>query len=82
MTTERSQVINREIIDVPLEKLITHPNQPKTRNDVKKLADSIAAIGLIEPITAVAYEDTSTDEKGVQYMIVSGHRRQSATGRT
>ena len=69
---------NRTIIDVPLDKITAHPNQPKTRNDVKKLAQSIKSMGLIEPIVAIAYEDKSVDEKGVQYMIVSGHRRYAA----
>jgi len=62
------------VIDLPLDKIITNPEQPRTRfNDatLKGLAESIESVGLIEPIIV-----RKTDNG---YIIVAGERRLRAT---
>lgn len=61
-----------EFRDIPLDKLVIGKGQARTRDtskDVDELADSIARVGLLEPIVVSATED---DEK---FEIITGQRR-------
>jgi ParB/RepB/Spo0J family partition protein len=60
----------REILDLPVEGLKPHPNQPAHRNSVDELVASIKEIGLQEPILATEDKDGWT--------IIAGHRRVAA----
>lgn len=60
----------REILDLPVEGLKPHPNQPANRNSVQELVASIKEIGLQEPILATEDKDGWT--------IIAGHRRVAA----
>ena len=59
-----------KIIDLPLEKIITNPNQPRTNFDQKsldQLASSISELGLIQPITVQQSKE--------EFVLISGERR-------
>lgn len=61
-----------EFQDIPLEKLVIGKGQARTRDtskDVDELADSIARVGLLEPIVVC-----STDEDD-KFEIITGQRR-------
>lgn len=60
-----------KLINVKLELIEHHPNQPRTKLEgIKELADSIRARGIIVPPIAVA--------DGNRYVLVDGHRRIAA----
>lgn len=63
------------ISEVPLDEIIVNPNQPRREFDqeaLQELADSIAEIGIIQPITL-----RKTDED--KYQIIAGERRYRAS---
>lgn len=65
--TEGSSSIN----EIELTKIMVNPNQPRREFDpvaLQELADSIAEIGIIQPITLRQQEDG-------QYQIIAGERR-------
>lgn len=58
------------IREIPLERIVTNPYQPRTTFDqdaLQELADSIRLLGLIQPVTV--------REVGLKYQIISGERR-------
>lgn len=58
------------IQEIPLERIVTNPFQPRTTFDqdaLQELAESIRLLGLIQPITV--------REVGLKYQIISGERR-------
>jgi len=62
------------IIDIPVNKIVTNPYQPRTTFDqdaLDELSESIKTLGLIQPITV--------RQIGGQYQIISGERRYRAT---
>jgi len=60
-----------KLINVKLELIEHHPNQPRTKLEgIKELADSIRARGIIVPPIVVA--------DGNRYVLVDGHRRIAA----
>ena len=69
--TEGSSTIN----EVPLDEISVNPNQPRREFDqeaLQELADSIAEIGIIQPITLRKTGDGS-------YQIIAGERRYRAS---
>lgn len=63
------------ISEVPLDEITVNPNQPRREFDqeaLQELADSIAEIGIIQPITL-----RKTDED--KYQIIAGERRYRAS---
>ena len=69
-----AQVIGN-IIDLPLENIITNPFQPRTHfneDALKELSSSIKELGVIQPVTV-------RKMKGDQYQLVSGERRLRAS---
>jgi len=63
-----------DIVQLPVEKLIPHPGQPRKKFDeteLKELADSIKTYGIIQPIIAANAGDGS-------YIIIAGERRTRA----
>ena len=63
------------ISEVPLDEITVNPNQPRREFDqeaLQELADSIAEIGIIQPITL-----RKTDEE--KYQIIAGERRYRAS---
>ncbi|MBO7278430.1 MAG: ParB/RepB/Spo0J family partition protein [Bacteroidales bacterium] len=58
------------IQEIPLDRIVTNPYQPRTTFDqeaLAELAESIRLLGLIQPITV--------REVGLKYQIISGERR-------
>lgn len=58
------------IQEIPLNRIVTNPYQPRTTFDqdaLEELAESIRLLGLIQPITV--------REVGLKYQIISGERR-------
>jgi len=58
------------IIEIPINKIVTNPYQPRTTFDedaLSELSESIRNLGLIQPITV--------RQLGGQYQIISGERR-------
>lgn len=58
------------ISEIPIDKIVTNPFQPRTTFDetaLEELADSIKKLGLIQPVTVRSI--------GSQYQIISGERR-------
>jgi len=45
------------------------------KNNLEELADSIKAVGLINPITVRSYTNAQTEETNFSYEIISGERR-------
>ena len=65
--TEGSSSIN----EIELSKIVANPNQPRREFDteaLQELADSIAEIGIIQPITLRKISDN-------EYQIIAGERR-------
>ena len=63
-----------KIIDLPLEKIITNSNQPRTNfneEGLKELSKSIQELGIIQPITV-------RKVNGNNYQLISGERRLEA----
>ena len=61
--------------EIDIESIIPNPKQPRTIFDddaLEELADSIATLGLIQPITV-------SKEEGGKYLIISGERRWRAS---
>ncbi len=64
-----------KIIDLPLEKIITNPNQPRTHFNeeaLKELSKSIKQLGIIQPITVRKIDENN-------YQLISGERRYRAS---
>ena len=64
-----------KIIDLPLEKIITNSNQPRTNfneEGLKELSKSIQELGIIQPITV-------RKVNGNNYQLISGERRYRAS---
>ncbi len=64
-----------KIIDLPLEKIITNSDQPRTHfneEGLKELSKSIQELGIIQPITVRKVD-------GNNYQLISGERRYRAT---
>ncbi len=62
------------IIEIPLENIITNPHQPRTQFDqeaIEELAASIKQLGVIQPITV--------RKSGDKFDLISGERRLRAT---
>ena len=56
---------------ISVDKLIPHPDNPRKQlGDLTELADSIKAVGIMQNLTVVPFED--------KYRILIGHRRASA----
>ena len=71
--TEGSSSIN----EIELAKISVNPNQPRREFDetaLQELADSIAEIGIIQPITLRKVSDN-------EYQIIAGERRYRASQR-
>ncbi len=65
---------SNEILDIPIEKIIANPEQPRQIFDeegIKELSDSIMAFGVLQPITVRAIDD--------YYELVMGERRLRAS---
>jgi len=63
------------VVKIPLDKLVASPGQPRKNFDeaeLQELADSIAKVGLIQPIIAANRGDGT-------YMIIAGERRTRAS---
>ena len=64
-----------KIIDLPLEKINTNPNQPRTHfneETLKELSKSIQELGIIQPITVRKVDENN-------YQLISGERRYRAS---
>ena len=64
-----------KIIDLPLEKIITNPNQPRTyfnEEALNELSKSIQELGIIQPITVRKVDENN-------YQLISGERRYRAS---
>ena len=62
------------IIEIPIERIIPNPNQPRTHFDskaLKELAQSISELGVIQPITVRKVHD--------KFELISGERRYRAS---
>lgn len=62
------------IIEIPIERIIPNPNQPRTHFDTKalnELAQSIRELGVIQPITVRKVDD--------KFELISGERRYRAS---
>ncbi|MBQ0006655.1 MAG: ParB/RepB/Spo0J family partition protein, partial [Alistipes sp.] len=58
------------IVEIPLNKVVTNPYQPRTtfdQNALEELSESIKTLGLIQPITV--------RQIGSKFQIISGERR-------
>lgn len=69
--TEGSSTIN----EIDIDRIVPNPNQPRrefSADSLKELADSIAEIGIIQPITLRKMDDGS-------YQIIAGERRWRAS---
>ena len=66
-----SEPNTEQIVRLPVEDLIPDPENFYSIDGIGELADSIAAVGLLDPIRVRPFE-------GGKYMIVSGHRRCAA----
>ena len=66
------------IQQIPLDTIVDHPDQPRySAGDVRALAESIAELGVLEPIlVTVISREAARDELG--YRVLSGHRRIAA----
>ena len=63
------------IIDLPIEKIIANPFQPRTNfneDALKELSSSIKELGMIQPVTVREIKDN-------EYQLVSGERRWRAS---
>ena len=72
--SEEIEAANR-LEELSVESIVPNPKQPRTSFDdtaLEELADSIATLGLIQPITV-------RKEENCKYVIISGERRWRAT---
>ncbi|MBO5661938.1 MAG: ParB/RepB/Spo0J family partition protein [Tidjanibacter sp.] len=72
--SEEIEAANR-LEELSVESIVPNPKQPRTTfddNALEELADSIATLGLIQPITV-------RKEENCKYVIISGERRWRAT---
>ncbi len=70
-----AELIIGSIIDLPVEKIINNPFQPRTHfneESIKELSTSIKQLGVIQPVTVRKI-------KGNKYQLVSGERRLRAS---
>ncbi|MCH2044504.1 MAG: ParB/RepB/Spo0J family partition protein [Saprospiraceae bacterium] len=70
-----------KVIDVPLDQIVTVPDQPRQHFDEKalgELATSIQTLGLIQPITVRHIPPDGAGTKS-RYKIISGERRYRAS---
>jgi len=70
-----AELIIGSIIDLPVEKIIKNPFQPRTHfneESIKELSTSIKQLGVIQPVTVRKI-------KGNKYQLVSGERRLRAS---
>ena len=79
MATQRRNALGRSssINEIELAKISVNPNQPRREFDetaLQELADSIAEIGIIQPITLRKVSDN-------EYQIIAGERRYRASQR-
>jgi ParB family chromosome partitioning protein len=68
-----------DIVQMPVDKLVPNPGQPRKNFDeteLKELADSIKTYGIIQPIIAARLENEDTGDGN--YMIIAGERRTRA----
>lgn len=65
-----SNLDNREIVSLPLDKIVENEKNFFTVDDVQDLKDSMAINGMLQPILVVA--------DGDHYRIIAGHRRRKA----
>lgn len=73
--SNESRVANSLLEEIKIEQVVPNPNQPRTHfddNSLEELADSIASLGVIQPITVRAMGSN-------KYMIISGERRWRAS---
>lgn len=67
---EQPRAAEVRIQEIPIERIVTNPFQPRTTFDqeaLQELAESIQLLGLIQPITV--------REVGLKFQIISGERR-------
>lgn len=61
----------KTIVMIAVDKLVPHPDNPRKKlGDLTELADSIRAVGIMQNLTVVPFED--------KYRILIGHRRCAA----
>jgi ParB/RepB/Spo0J family partition protein len=71
-TTDTSPAVSIELVEIPLDQLVPHPDNVRRRiGDVSELAKSIAGSGVLEPLLVLPAGDND------QHMVVAGHRRLS-----
>lgn len=71
----------KEIVYLPVAELYPHPDNPRRDvGDVKELADSIRAKGVMQNLTVVRghYENGSHEALDGGYTVIIGHRRRAA----
>ena len=74
-TKTKEQIVKKDsVLQIPVEKLIPNPGQPRKNFDeaeLKELSDSIAEHGIIQPILA-------EEDKNGSFIIIAGERRARA----
>ncbi|WP_294599475.1 ParB/RepB/Spo0J family partition protein [uncultured Rikenella sp.] len=66
------------VAELEIDRIIPNPGQPRTVFDetaLEELAQSIARLGVIQPITVKRIEPAPDNKEGAEYMIISGERR-------
>ena len=76
---KQSLTSSGDIVQVPVDKLLSNPDQPRKhfdKNELQELADSITEHGIIQPIIAMPSSDNKNGEE--TYIIIAGERRTRA----
>lgn len=66
------------VAEVELSRIVPNPGQPRTMFDeetLEELAQSIARLGVIQPITVKRLENADVSVSPAEFMIISGERR-------
>jgi ParB family chromosome partitioning protein len=69
-----SEEVKEHIAEIPLERIVPNPYQPRTHFDeqaIAELAESIKRHGLLQPVVVI--------EHGDEYMLIAGERRVRAS---
>lgn len=75
--------MSAQLLDVPLDDLAPHPrNVRRDVGDVTELAESIATLGILEPLLVApnphAGQDRIDGDTEAPYVVIAGHRRLAA----
>ena len=75
-TMESQNESKSGLIQIEIDKIKSNPGNFYGLRDIEKLAEQINLSRIVEPLIVI--NNPSSDEDGMQYLLISGHRRKAA----